>query len=241
LTGGLIKFHDNVKNSALLPTVDNRGYALGFTIVPIGANGPPMAPTFNLNYTRTEQESQNDPVAFLGLRNSVDTLAGLISWNRNKMSASLNTSYSINEDKNNRVPDVHVFTTAFAFLLNPTFTTNIGPSVAFSRQENRDNGVNLNLWTYSITANLPVIWDPLMLNSQLAYTTSDSSDGQNNNSNFSGTAQLSWNLNRTWLNRGTQILALRVSYNRVIVDTPAPSQLTGLEIFGSVSFGWPFP
>ena len=240
LNGGFSKFHDNVKDSPLLPRVNNTGLTAGFSFTPIGLEGPPRLPSFNFNYTRTVQITENNPVEFLAMDNTTETFASLVAWVRNRLNLNLNASYTKNRDNNNRAPNTDVRAITLAAFYNPTFTTNLGPSISYSKQKTLDSGIDLDLWTYSFTSTFPIFRDVVMLNDQLSYSTTESSDSLNNGSNFSGTMQVIWNLNQTWQNRGTEALSLRVSYNRNVVEAPFVTRQKGLEIFALLSLSWPF-
>ena len=240
LNGGFSKFHDNVKDSPLLPRVNNTGLTAGFSFTPIGLEGPPRLPSFNFNYTRTVQNTENNPVEFLAMDNTTETFASLVAWVRNRLNLNLNASYTKNRDSNNRAPNTDVRAITLAAFYNPTFTTNFGPSISYSKQKTLDSAIDLDLWTYSFTSTFPIFRDVVMLNDQLSYSTTESSDSLNNGSNFSGTMQVIWNLNQTWQNRGTEALSLRVSYNRNVVEAPFVTRQKGLEIFALLSLSWPF-
>jgi hypothetical protein len=239
-TGGVTKFHDNVNDLALIPKVDNTAYSAGVTFTPVSASGLPKLPSITVTGTRSEQESQGARVSFLALHNIVDTVASLVTLTRTKWSLNLNTSYSVNNDLNNRVPDTDTKNVTLAALIMPKPIYNLGPSISFVRQGNRDTNVDTNLWTYSFTASVPIQPDRFTLDTQMTFAKANSTDRLNINSNFSGTAQLSYHLHNLFKTKGKQTVALRVSYNRLIVETPFPSSQKGLEIFGVLDLGWPF-
>ncbi len=239
-TGGVSYFHDNVKNLALIPRVDNKAYSAGFNYAPFSAEGLPKWPSFSLTATRSEQESQGEAVSFLALHNIVDTVAYLMTLTRAKWSLNWNTSYSVNSDLNNRVPDSDSLNLTLAALLSPANFWNIGPSVSFIRQGNRDTDVDTDLWTYSLTAAVPIQPERFTLDTQLSFSSTDSTDKQNINSNFSGTAQLSYQLHHLLKLKGRQTLALRISYNRLITEAPFVNRQKGFEVFGLLDLGWPF-
>ena len=240
ITAGVTKFHDNVNDLALIPKVDNTAYSTGITFTPVSATGLPKLPSITVTGTRSEQESQGARVSFLALHNIVDTVATLVTLTRTQWSLNLNTSYSVNNDLNNRVPDTDTTNVTLAALIMPKPIYNLGPSISFVRQGNRDTNVDTNLWTYSFTASVPIQPDRFTLDTQMTFAKADSTDRLNINSNFSGTAQLSYHLHNLFKTKGKQTVALRVSYNRLIVEAPFPTSHKGLEIFGVLDLGWPF-
>jgi|GEM_PF-4211637 len=239
-TGGVAKFHDNVKDLSLIPKVDNTAYSAGFNYTPVSATGLPNWPAFTLTATRSEQQSQGEAVSFLAVHNIIDTVASLVTLTRTKWSLNWNTSYSVNNDLNNRTPDSDTLNLTFASFFMPMPGYNLGPSISFIRQGNRDTNVDTNLWTYSFTASIPIQPERFALDTQMTYASADSTDNLNINSNFSGTAQFSYHLHNLLKTKGRQTIALRVSYNRLIVEAPFPSSQKGLEIFGLLDVGWPF-
>ena len=239
LIGGASRFHDNVKNSPLLAKVNNTGYTAGVAITPVPTGTSFTLPSFALNYTRTEQDSENEPVAFMGIKNRINNFASIVSWNVNRLNLGLNANHSMNRDENNRVPDTNVTQATLALSYVSSAAMNFGPSIAYTRQSDLDSRINQQLWTYSLTSSLPLFRPDFILNNQISLSTVDSSNSLSLSSNFSGTAQLLWNLNQTWQNRGTQTLSLRISYNRNLIEAPFFTLTKGLEVFAAVSFGWP--
>src|SRR4029453_11336585 len=77
--GGVSKFHDNVKNLKLLPTVDNIAYTTGLSFTPFGTEKPPNLPSISVTATRTKQHSVGEAVSFLALHNVVDSLATIVT------------------------------------------------------------------------------------------------------------------------------------------------------------------
>ena len=238
--GGFSNFFDNVKNIALIPRVDNRAFSAGFTYTPVSLEGLPKWPSVALTATRAEQESRTASVAFLGLHNIVDTYASLVNLTRTKWSLSWNTSYSLNKDLNNRVPDSDTLniTTAAMFMPAPFYT--LGPSVSFIRQSNRDTEIDTDLWTYTFTGSIPIQPERFTLDTQLTYGATSSSDDLNLSSNFSGTAQFSYHMHNLFKLKGKQTVGVRAAYNRLIVDAPFVNRQKGLEIFVLFDLGWPF-
>jgi hypothetical protein len=240
VNGGFSKFHDNVKDSALLPRVYSNGYTAGISFLPVGTTGPPRLPAVNLNYTRTEQQSENDPVGFLAQNNHVETFASLVTMSRNRFNLNCNASYARSRDQKNRIPDTNTTAFTIAALFNPTFSSNLGPSISYSKQKTLATGIDLNLWTYSFTSMIPLFQNTFIVSDQIGYSTTASSESLNKSSSMNGTLQLNWNLNQTWQNRASEVLYLRVSYNRNVVLAPTNTSLSGLEIFGGLTLTWPF-
>jgi hypothetical protein len=239
-TSGVSKFHDNVKELAIIPRVDNLAISSGFTYTPFSTQGPTIWPSVSLTATRSKQDSAGEAVSFLAVRNVVDTYAALANLARTKWSLSLNTSYSINNDRNNRVPDSDAKNVTLAAFFMPAPFYNVGPSISFIRQGNRDTNTDTDLWTYSFTGSIPIKPERFTLDSQLSFSSTDSSDQLNINSNFSGTAQLSYHLHNLFKLKGRQTVSVRGSYNRLIVDAPFPSRQKGFELFALMDFGYPF-
>ena len=239
-TGGVSKFHDNVKGSNLLPSVDNLAYSAGFSVTPVATTGPSAWPSFNLTATRSEQESTGEAVSFLAVHSIVDNLATAVQLSRTKWNLGLNTSFAQNQDLNNRVPDTDSKTVGVTASLLPAPFWSLGPSINFTRQGNEDTDVNNDLWTYSFTGSIPLRPEKFVLDAQLSFSSTESSDQLNKSSNFSGTAQLSYHLHSLWKTPGRQTLAMRVSYNRAVTDAPFVSSQKGLEIFALLDLSWPF-
>lgn len=86
-----------------------------------------------------------------------------------------------------------------------------------------------------------MIPEKLTLDSQGSFSSSETSDQSDRNSNFSGTAQLSFHLEKyIKSSKGRQVLAVRLSYNRIVVDAPFVSRQKGLNVFGLLDLSWPF-
>ncbi len=239
-TGGASKFHDNVKALAIIPIVDNLAYSAGLNYTPFSTEGLPKWPSLSVTATRTEQESGGEAVSFLAVHNIVDTVAFLANLTRTKWTLSLNTTYGINKDLNDRVPDSDAKNITLAAVFMPAPSYNIGPSISFIRQGNRDTKINTDLWTYSFTGSIPLQPERFTLDSQLSFASTDSSDRLNINSNFSGTAQLSYHVHNLLKLKGKQTVSVRASYNRSIVDAPFPTKQKGFEVFVLLDLGWPF-
>lgn len=239
-TGGAAKFHDNVNNIAILPTVNNDLFSGGFSVTPQGTNGPPTLPSFTFNASRSEQESVNEVAAFLAVHNIIDTYGSVITLTRNLFSLSLNLSYALNEDLNNRVPDTDSKNATFGAGFTPKPSWNFGPSVSFTRTADRDSHIDSDLWTYSLTTGFPVVPDVLTLDGQISYSSTETSDFLNRNSSISGTAQLSFLFGQLLKTRGRQAFSIRMSYNENIVEAPFIQRQRGLEIFGTLDVSVPF-
>lgn len=240
LLGGASRFHDNVNSIALLPTVDNLAYSGGFSITPQGTNGPPSLPSFTFNYIRSEQESINAVAAFLAVHNIVDTYGSVITLMRPVFSLTLNLSYAINDDLNNRVPDTDSKNATLGASITPKPSWGFGPSISFTRTADQDSGIDTDLWTYSLTTGFPVVPNILTLDGQASYTSTESSDFLNRNSTFSGTAQVSFLIGQLLKSRGRQAFSVRLSYNENVVEAPFVVRQKGLEIFGTLDVSWPF-
>jgi hypothetical protein len=142
---------------------------------------------------------------------------------------------------NDRVPDSDTKGAGMSASISPAPAWSLGPSVAFTRLTDKDSDVDNDQWTYSFTGSVPVRPQLITLDTQLSFSTTDTSDFLNKSSNFSGTAQLSFNLNSLLKEgKGRQSVALRFSYNRAITEAPFVSRLKGFEIFGLVDLSWPF-
>lgn len=240
-TGGVSRFHDNVININLLPTVHNAAYTGGIAFSPVSAEGPPKLPMMSLTATRSEQKSEQAAVGFLALHNIVDSISGVVALQRAKWNVNFNTTLGNNKDLNNRVPDTDTKNLTVAAILTPASLWNIGPSISFTRLNNHDTDISSDQWVYSLTAGVPVMPEKLTLDAQASYSSSETSDQLDRNSNFSGTAQLSFHLEKYIKNsKGRQVLALRMSYNRVVVDAPFISRQKGLNVFGLLDLSWPF-
>jgi hypothetical protein len=240
-TGGVSRFHDNIINVDLLPTVHNAAYTAGIAFNPISTEGPPKLPLMSLTATRGEQKSEQAAVGFLALHNIVDSISGLVALQRAKWNVNLSTTLSFNNDLNNRVPDTDTKNLTVSAILTPATLWNIGPSVSFTRLNNHDIDISSDQWVYSLTAGVPVLPEKLTLDAQASFSSSETSDQLDRNSNFSGTAQLSFHLEKyIKKSKGRQVLALRMSYNRVVVDAPFPSRQKGLNVFGLLDLSWPF-
>lgn len=240
-TGGVSRFHDNVINVNLLPTVHNAAYTAGVAFSPVSAEGPPKLPMMSLTATRSEQKSEQEAVGFLALHNIVDSISGVVALQRTKWNANLNTTLGFNKDLNNRVPDTTTKNLTVSAILTPATLWNIGPSVSFTRLNNQDTDISSDQWVYSLTAGVPVVPEKITLDAQGSFSSSETSDQLDRNSNFSGTAQLSFHLEKYIKNsKGRQVLAVRLSYNRVVVDAPFVSRQRGLNVFGLLDLSWPF-
>lgn len=239
-TGGVAKFHDNVKRLAVLPTVDNLAYSGGVNITPASPTGPPLWPSLSLTATRTEQRSTGEAVSFLALHNIVDTYVSVAQLSRPKWTLGLNASYSINNDVTNRGPDSDTKLVNVNGLLMPAPLWNFGPSVAFTRQTDRGSKISTDLWTYSWTSGIPIRPEKMTLDAQITYSLTRNSDQTNENSNLGGTAQFNFHLQPLLKTQGKQSLGLRISYNRIIVQAPLISRQRGLEVFALLDLSWPF-
>ncbi len=237
--GGVSKFHDNVKNLELLPTVNNVAYSSGISFTPIGTDKPPNLPSISLTATRSEQVSIGEVVSFLAVKNVVDSLATVLQFTRPVWNVSLNGGYAVNQDQTNRGPDTDAKNIALAAFFTPSPFRSFGPSVSFIRQKNRDTRVDTDLWTYSLTSAFAVKPEKISLDGQISFSTTESSDLLNKGSNLSGTAQVSFQLHQFLKTKGRQAVALRLSYNRLIVDAPFLQRQSGLEIFAVLELGWP--
>ncbi len=237
--GGVSKFHDNVKNLNLLPTVNNVAYTSGISFTPVGIEKPPKLPSISVAATRTVQESSGEVVSFLAVHNLVDSFATLMTFTHPAWNVSLNGGYAVNQDKTDRGPDTDAKNIALAAFFTPTPFRTFGPSVSFIRQKNRDTRVDTDLWTYSLTSAFAIKPEKISLDGQISFSTNESSDLSGKGSNLSGTAQLSFHLHQFLKTKGNQTVALRVSYNRLIFDAPFIQRQSGLEIFALVDLGWP--
>jgi hypothetical protein len=138
------------------------------------------------------------------------------------------------------VPDTDSKNVTLGAMLTPAPAFNFGPAVGFTRTDDRDSGIDTDLWTYSLTAGLPIRPNFLLLDGQISYSTTETSDFLNRSNTLSGTAQLTFVLSELFTKRGRQAFSLRVSYNRNIVDAPFIFRQKGLEVFGSLDLSWPF-
>lgn len=238
-TGGLSKFHDNVKNLDLLPRVHNSAYTGGVAWTPASTQGPPKWPLLSFTATRSAQQSEGEAVSFLAVHNIVKAFNGVAALQRNKWNVNLNTTFGFNDDLNNRVPDSTTKNLTLSGILTPANFWNVGPSVSFTRLNNKDTHVSTDQWVYSLTAGIPILPEKITLDSQMSYSKSNTSDLLDRNSNFSGTAQLSWHLEKFLTTKGRQVLALRISYNQIMVDAPFVNHQRGLDVFGLLDLSWP--
>lgn len=240
-TGGVSRFHDNVVSADLLPTVHNAAYTGGVAYSPTSTDGPPKLPMMSLTVTRSEQESEQEAVGFLALHNIVDAVTGVVALQRTKWNVNVNTTLGFNKDLNNRVPDTDTKNLTLSAILTPATLWNFGPSLSFTRLNNHDTHIDSDQWVYSLTAGIPLIPEKLTLDSQGSFSSSETSDQSDRNSNFSGTAQLSFHLEKyIKSSKGRQVLAVRLSYNRIVVDAPFVSRQKGLNVFGLLDLSWPF-
>jgi hypothetical protein len=190
-------------------------------------------------WTRSHQDSTGEAVSFLAVDSIVDNIVSVIALSRTKWNLSLNTSYAQNNDVTNRVPDTDTKVVGLSAFYQPALFWNIGPSINFTRQGNKVTRVSNDLWTYSLTASFPIQPERFTMDTQLALSTSESSDQLNKGSTFSGTAQFAYHFHSLLKTPGRQTLSLRMSYNRAIVDAPFISHQKGFEIFVLFDFGWP--
>lgn len=239
-TGGASRFHDNVDDLAILPTVDNTAYSGGFNITPQSTTGPPKFPAVSFTAARSEQQSIHAVAAFLAVHNIVDTYGSVISLARNPLNLTLNLSYAVNRDLNNRVPDTDSKNATLGAFFAPRPSWSFGPSVSFTRTADRDAKVDTDLWTYSLTSGFPIFPNALTLDGQLSYSSTEASNFLNRSSTFSGTAQLSFLVGQLFKTKGRQALSMRVSYNQNFVEAPLIVHQRGLEVFGALDISWPF-
>ena len=239
-TAGISRFHDNVKDLVLLPSVSNLVFSGGFTFTPVSATGIPVWPSLSVTATRTGQRSKGEAVSFLAVHSNVDTIAAISQLTRTKWNLSLNTSYSKNSDITNRVPDTTTKMIGFASMLTPAPSWVVGPSITFTRQLTPELKLHNDLWTYTFTSSIPLRPQIMSLDSQLSLSSTASSDKLSKNSNLSGTAQFTYQLQSFFKTPGKQAIGVRVSYNRVIVDAPFISRQKGLEVFALLDLSWPF-
>lgn len=240
LTGGASRFHDNVNSIAILPTVNNLAYSGGFSLTPQSTTGPPKLPSLNFTTSRSEQESINAVAAFLAVHNVVNTYASVIALNRAFCNLSLNLSYTINQDLNDRQPDTDSKNATLTAMLIPMPSWNFGPSIGFTHIRNRNSQVDTDLWTYSLTTGFPVVPQVMNLDGQISYSSTNTSDLINQSSNLSGTAQLSFLWGQLLKAPGKQAISMRISYNRNIVEAPIILRQKGLEIFATLELSYPF-
>ena len=240
VNAGIAKFRDNIEELNLVPVVDNAAFSTGFTVFPVSPTGFSNWPSVSVTATRAHQESRGDVVGFLAVDNIADSVSATFQLARANWNGALTTAFGLNNDRNNRVPDTDIKSIALSAIFMPYPFWTMGPSIAWIRQGNRDTGVDTDQWTYSWTSSIPVQPERFHIDSQLSYSSSESSDFQNITSNFGGTIQLNYHFHHLWRSRGKQSVFARLAYNRNIAEAPFISRVKGFEIFTGIDLGWPF-
>jgi len=219
ITAAVSRGRDNVEDDPSRPVVSTTTGSLSWSF-----STPPW-PAMNLAYTRSVQESRDEPVGGQKVDNSNETIFGGLSMAGEQWSANVNGNYGKLTD---RIGALDSDTTGvnLSASLTPVEDFNLRPSISLTESET--GGVTKDSRILSLTLYAPIAPPFGRTSLQFSYTKSDASDGSQDSSTFNGSWRLSLSLNevmKRWLHYGSGALALTTNYNRVD-DNITPSKST---------------
>jgi len=208
-TLGFSQEHDNVGDDPLLFRIEQRTYvaAWGLQITDY--------PSLTLGYYRSEQRSTQEPVGFARVDTVTDAFNAGVAYSQPTWNATLNGGYSIQDNHNGTTPpDTTLWNLMLGAGYRPTPNLNLAPSFGFTRSSNRVTDVAIDTFLPTLTANVALIPEILVFDSQSSFTRTVADDDSTKSNSFTGIFRLSLSLERFLLNYGKQTVSLRFNYNR---------------------------
>ena len=208
-TLGFSQAHDNVRDDPLLPRIRQSTYMTSWGLQ------VPDYPSMTLNYNRSEQASTREPVGFNRLDTVTDVFNAGVGYSQPIWNANLNGGYSIQDNHGGTSPpDTTSWNAMLALGYRPIPNWNLAPSFGFTRSSNRVTNVNIDTFLPTLTANVVLIPEILVFDTQGSFNRTVADDNSTKSNSFTGIFRLSLRLERFLLNYGKQTVSLRLNYNR---------------------------
>jgi hypothetical protein len=206
---GFSQEHDNVRDDPLLPRIEQRTYAAAWGLQTTDY------PSLTLGYNRSEQRSTREPEGFARVDTVTDAFGAGVAYSQPTWNANLNGGYSIQENHNGVTPpDSTSWNLMLGAGYRPTPNLNLAPSFGFTRSSNRVTDVATDTFLPTLTANVVLIPEVLVFDSQSSFSRTVAEDNSTKSNSFTGIFRLSISLERFLLNYGKQTVSLRLNYNR---------------------------
>ena len=208
-TLGFSQEHDNVRDDPLLPRIEQRTYAASWGLQITDY------PSLTLGYNRSEQRSTREPVGFARLDTVTDAFNAGVAYSQPTWNANLSSGYSIQDNHNGTTPpDTASWNLTLGAGYRPTPNLNLAPSFGFTRSSNRVTDVAIDTFLPTLTANVAIIPEILVFDSQSSFSRTVAEDNSTKSNSFTGIFRLSLSLERFLLNYGKQTVSIRLNYNR---------------------------
>lgn len=208
-TLGFSQEHDNVRDDPLLPRIEQRTYAASWGLQITDY------PSLTLGYNRSEQRSTREPVGFARVDTVTDAFNAGVAYSQPTWSANLSSGYSIQDNHSGTTPpDTTSWNLTLGAGYRPTPNLNLAPSFGFTRSSNRVTDVAIDTFLPTLTANVAIIPEILVFDSQSSFSRTVAEDNSTKSNSFTGIFRLSLSLERFLLNYGKQTVSVRLNYNR---------------------------
>jgi hypothetical protein len=172
----------------------------------------PYWPVLSLSYSRGSSLIATRRDGSVSKNESIQSLNSSLYYLISKWQLSINSSYSMGKDKNQRDTESKILFSEIRGSYYPTKSVSISPSLGFTKEQYKWTGSGLDYMTptSSLSLNYSPSNKPFNIKAYGHYSRHTSNDGFTDANTFNGLAEFAWKLGKTPI--GDQTVSLEFGY-----------------------------